>query len=115
VAKEKPESESSTSTTDDDAILCVACEHRITSREHRIEMMGAHEHTFVNPGGIVHRIGCYAVAPGVSEIGEPQGAFSWFPGWSWQIVLCGRCRSHVGWSYRCGGETFCGLITAALR
>ena len=115
VAKEQSSTETSKTTTDDDAVVCVACEHRITSRAYQIEMAGAHEHTFVNPGGIVHHIGCYALAPGAIEIGDTQTAFSWFPGWSWQIVLCGRCRSHLGWIYRCAHEQFHGLITVAIR
>lgn len=115
MAKEQTTSESTTTTSDDDAVVCAACEHRITSRDYRIEMLGAHEHTFVNPGGIVHHLGCYALAPGVVESGAPEQAFSWFPGWSWQIVSCGRCRSHLGWIYRCAADAFHGLITAALR
>jgi predicted RNA-binding Zn-ribbon protein involved in translation (DUF1610 family) len=115
VAKEQSSTERGTGTTDDDDLHCVACGHRITSRSYRIEMGGAHEHTFVNPGGVVHHIGCFIAAPGCVQIGEPQSAFSWFPGWSWQIVLCGRCRAHLGWIYRCPPDQFHGLIVAALR
>lgn len=78
-------------------------------------MSGAHEHTFVNPGGIVHTIGCYAVAPGCAHAGAPVETFSWFPGWSWQIALCGQCHAHLGWIFRCGADQFHGLISAALK
>lgn len=115
VAKEQSSTDASSGTTDDDDVRCVVCDHRITSRSYRIEMSGAHAHTFVNPGGIVHHIGCYAAAPGCIQHGDPQHAFSWFPGWSWQIVSCGRCRGHLGWIYRCAGEQFHGLIVASLR
>ncbi len=115
MAKEQSSTDSAGTTTDDDAIVCVACEHRITSSAYRIEMAGAHEHTFVNPGGVVHHIGCYVAAPGAIQIGDPQTAFSWFPGWNWQIVLCGRWRAHLGWIYRCSPDQFHGLIVAALR
>jgi hypothetical protein len=74
-----------------------------------------HEHTFVNPGGFVHRIGCFAVATGCSYLGAPETAFSWFPGCSWQIAACGRCRAHLGWIFRAPGEQFHGLLVDAIR
>jgi len=119
VAKEQAStqtsSQTSSGTPDDDALRCAACGHRITDRAYRVERAGAHEHTFVNPGGFVHHIGCYAAAPGCIQLGDPQSAFSWFPGWSWQIVVCGRCRAHLGWVFRCTGEQFHGLIVSAIR
>ena len=105
-------------TADDDgehALVCVVCEHRISDTDHRIEMAGAHEHTFVNPNGIVHHIGCFDAAPGCGYIGDTESAFSWFPGWTWQIAVCSRCRAHVGWIFRNAGEQFHGLVVAALR
>lgn len=78
-------------------------------------MNGSHEHTFVNPGGFVHHIGCFAAAPGCAYLGSTESAFSWFPGWTWQIAACARCRAHVGWIYRNAGAQFHGLILAALR
>jgi len=78
-------------------------------------MSGAHEHTFVNPGGFVHRIACFNAAPGCVYLGPTESAFSWFPGWSWQVAACARCRAHVGWIYRNAGEQFHGLIVTAIR
>jgi hypothetical protein len=100
---------------DDDALVCAACEHRITARDLRCEQGGAHEHTFVNPGGFVHHIGCFVAASGCVHVGSPETAFSWFPGWSWQIAECGRCRTHLGWLFRCGSEQFHGLLVGKLR
>lgn len=96
-------------------LVCVACGHRISDEDYRIEMSGAHEHTFVNPGGVMHHIGCFVAAPGCIHLGATESAFSWFPGWTWQIAACARCRAHVGWIYRNAGEQFHGLITAAIR
>ncbi len=100
---------------DERGLVCVVCGHHITDDDHRIEMSGAHEHTFVNPGGFVHRIGCFNAAPGCSYLGPTESAFSWFPGWTWQIAACARCRAHVGWIYRNAGEQFHGLIVSAIR
>ena len=100
---------------DDHAVVCAVCGHRITDEDHLIEMSGAHEHTFVNPGGFVHHIGCWRAAPGCVYLGTTESAFSWFPGWTWQVAACARCRAHVGWIYRNSGEQFHGLIVSALK
>jgi len=115
VAKEEVDLARSTSTPDHDALRCAVCEHRITDGAFRTARNGAHEHTFVNPHGIVHHIGCFVAAPGCSLRGDPQSAFSWFPGWSWQIAVCHQCNTHLGWIFRCAGERFHGLVLAALR
>lgn len=80
-----------------------------------MEMSGAHEHTFVNPAGIVHHLGCFVAAPGCAHVGSTEEAFSWFPGWTWQVAVCGNCKTHMGWIFRCAGEQFHGLILAVLK
>jgi hypothetical protein len=97
------------------ALRCARCGHVITDASHRMEMNGAHVHQFVNPAGVVYEIGCFAAAPGCLPVGASEDAFSWFPGWSWQIATCGSCLAHLGWLYRNAGHEFHGLITSALR
>jgi len=80
-----------------------------------MEMSGAHEHTFVNPAGVQHHLGCFATAPGCVHVGATESAFSWFPGWTWQIAVCARCHTHMGWIFRLAGQQFHGLILAALK
>jgi hypothetical protein len=77
--------------------------------------VGDHTHTFVNPAGIAHTIACFAAAPGCAYDGTLETAFSWFPGWSWQVAVCARCGVHVGWCYRGAGAPWHGLIVRALR
>jgi hypothetical protein len=115
VAKEQSAPDSTTTPPEDDALRCAACDHRITDRAYAVERGGAHEHTFVNPAGFSFRIGCFVAAPGCAHVGAPSEAFSWFPGWKWQIAVCGRCHTHVGWIFRLAGEQFHGLIVSALR
>ncbi len=95
-------------------LLCAVCRVRITHEDHRIERGGSHAHTFVNPGAVVHTIGCFAVAVNLSYLGEPEVAFTWFPGFSWQVASCARCRTHLGWIYRCRGDQFHGLLIEML-
>lgn len=95
-------------------LVCAACRRRITDDDHRIAVAGAHEYTFVNPGGFVHRLGCFGVATGLSFFGATETAFSWFPGFSWQLAHCATCATHLGWIYRCAGDSFHGLLLARL-
>jgi len=112
---ESPDANNAPTDTDAPPIRCATCDHRITEEAYRIEIAGAHEHTFVNPGGFVHHIGCFVAAPGCVHVGTPETAFSWFPGYSWQIASCARCRAHLGWIFRCAPEQFHGLRLVALR
>ncbi len=96
-------------------LVCATCARRITHDDHRIAVNGAHEHTFVNPGGFVHVVGCFAAASGLAYVGDPQSAFSWFPGFRWQIAACGGCGVHLGWIFRAAGDQFHGLLPAQLR
>ena len=100
--------------SDDDDLLCASCEHRITSASLRVERGGGHEHTFVNPGGFVHRVRCFAAASGIAPIGPAEHTFSWFPGYTWQVLECSRCRVHIGWIFRCAGDTFYGFVADRL-
>ena len=105
-------------TTDDfggrGPLVCVACQQPITDDDQRVERGGAHHHTFVNPGGFSYEIECFLVATGCSYRGVPETAFSWFPGFSWQIAACGRCGAHLGWLFRAPDETFHGFISGRL-
>ena len=94
-------------------LRCRSCEAEIARDDDRIEMAGAHAHTFVNPHGHVFEIGCFARAPGCVSIGPPSAFFSWFPGYEWRMAVCGNCRAHLGW---CFGETpdFFGLVLPRL-
>lgn len=96
-------------------LVCAACGQRITDEVHRVERGGSHAHTFVNPGGFVHHVACFGVATGCSYRGAPETAFTWFPGFSWQIAECGACGAHLGWLFRATGESFHAFIESALR
>jgi len=92
-------------------ILCRQCLRVITSPAERIEMQGAHQHTFANPHGIVYQIGCFRSAPGCGYAGQASDEFSWFKGYSWRIAVCGSCLFHLGWMFISpGSESFNGLI-----
>jgi hypothetical protein len=96
-------------------VLCAACRAVVTDRRNAISVSGAHEHTFVNPAGIIYPVRCYGDAPGCRGAGELTAEFSWFAGYAWRYALCGSCAEHLGWVYRAeAGGAFYGLIADKL-
>lgn len=90
-------------------LLCQRCRTAISNDSARIEVNDSHAHTCVNPHGSVYRIGCFSSAPGCSMQGLPSTAYSWFPGYLWQVAVCHSCEQHLGWRFR-GAGLFFGLI-----
>ena len=92
-------------------ILCAECSQAITGDSERIEVNGAHEHTFVNPSGIIFQIGCFARVFETKISGSATEQWCWFKGYRWRMVCCARCGTHLGWVYMAHGEMrFFGLI-----
>jgi hypothetical protein len=91
-------------------LACVSCLGRVTTRSAKIQVGGAHEHTFTNPHGFLFHIGCFAEAPGCLAAGGPMTDFSWFVGYSWEIEHCRGCGEHLGWLFRSSADLFHGLI-----
>jgi hypothetical protein len=73
-------------------LICKTCGNAITSEAEGIEINGSHEHTFMNPGGFVFRIGCFVDARGCVLLGVPTDDNTWFPGFSWSCVICSTCQ-----------------------
>jgi hypothetical protein len=104
-------SEPSPELDSDEAIVCAACRHPVTSERQRISVNGGHEHHCVNPHGLLFHIGCFAAAPGCDTSGETTVDFTWFPGFAWTHALCGACRQHLGWHFvGAGNAAFFGLV-----
>ena len=99
-----------------DGIRCAACGQRITTGSERIERDGGHCHTFTNPTGFEYHIGLFLRAPGCRAQGHATEAWTWFPGYAWQVVVCAGCAAHLGWAYSPtgAGEGFHGLILERL-
>jgi len=91
-------------------LVCVGCGRAVAEARARIEVNGAHAHTFINPAGSIYRVGCFAAAPGVSAWGEATHYFTWFAGFAWQVAACRGCGEHLGWAYEGQGSGFVALI-----
>jgi hypothetical protein len=92
-------------------LVCRQCGQHITDESRRVSIDGAHRHTFANPHGHVYDICCFDSAVGCFGTGPASEEFSWFRGYSWQIVICTGCLTHLGWFFiSSGGHHFFGLI-----
>jgi hypothetical protein len=91
-------------------LVCAHCARFITTTAARIQVAGAHEHTFTNPAGLSFHIGCFWPVAGCAVAGEPSTFWTWFPGYSWQVEGCASCAHHLGWFFASGGDGFHGLI-----
>ena len=95
--------------------ICRQCGHTITAEKWQIQVKESHEHLQCNPFGITFIFGCFSHAPGCSLHGVAQDAYSWFPGFFWQIACCEACGEHLGWSFRAEQEHFFGIILQRIR
>jgi uncharacterized C2H2 Zn-finger protein len=96
-------------------LRCTECHYVITRKSDRIQINEQHQHVFANPHGYVFHIGCFAQAPGCVIASEETSYFSWFPGYAWQIALCGQCLTLLGWAFRSSESQFFGLILDKLK
>jgi len=110
-----PEIQSSSRKKQGRAIVCQSCKQVITRSENRTTVGGKHEHTCVNPHGVVFHIGCFDSASGCITQGNRFAHWSWFPGYQWQVILCSSCGVHIGWLFQGDGSSFFGLILARIR
>lgn len=97
------------------SLICKECGAFVTTDRDRTSKSGKHLHTFFNPAGIVYEIGCFHRAPGCLADGPLSREFSWFGGYSWQIIFCTSCIKHLGWFFSSPEDSFYGLIVNRLR
>ena len=91
-------------------LLCAACRSFIAEARSLISVNGAHAHTFINPAGVIHKVGCFASAPGARAVGEASAYWTWFPGFSWQVAVCSGCGEHIGWCFAAADQRFVALL-----
>ena len=97
-------------TDPEEVFLCRRCFQLVTTSGERINVNGAHNHSFANPHGIVFEIGCFRAVSGCSYSGDSSGEFTWFKGFHWKVAVCRSCISHLGWLFVSRDQSFNGLI-----
>lgn len=97
---------------------CAACGTRLAEAADLLTITGTGPQVYVNPHGRVFELVTFARARNLMGVGHPTPEVTWFPGYAWQIVVCGTCATHVGWAYDALAdarpERFFGLIRSAL-
>jgi len=106
----RPGSRPDESDSDGRILACGVCLAAVTSPAERMVVAGSHTHSFENPHGIAFHIGCFRATTGCVTVGDASTFFTWFPGHTWQVAVCARCRQHLGWLFRSGEGRFHGLI-----
>lgn len=80
------------------SICCKFCNQTLVNS--KSDILPSRATYFVNPYGSVHGIvkARHLVDCAVDE-DPPNPEQSWMKGYAWQIVLCKRCRAHIGWKF----------------
>uniref|UniRef100_A0A182PJ24 Protein cereblon n=1 Tax=Anopheles epiroticus TaxID=199890 RepID=A0A182PJ24_9DIPT len=82
--------------------ICKRCESEIANYDDMFAMSKQGVQTsYCNPAGYVHDTLTVHKTKENSTlpVERPSTNFSWFPGYSWQIIVCANCRQHLGWKF----------------
>ncbi|XP_035911574.1 protein cereblon homolog [Anopheles stephensi] len=82
--------------------ICKRCESEIANYDDMFAMSKQGVQTsYCNPAGHVHDTLTVHKTKENSTlpVDRPSTNFSWFPGYSWQIIVCANCRQHLGWKF----------------
>lgn len=91
-------------------LVCLYCKNVITFHDEAIRIQGQHEHTRLNPHGLVFSFGCFRSAPGCDHEAEESMEYTWFSGFAWSVAFCNHCKEHLGWRFKNEQRLFYGLI-----
>lgn len=76
---------------------------------------------YCNPAGYIHETLTVqkTLDNSLKMVDRPSTEFSWFPGYAWQIAVCAKCQSHIGWKFiavvkNLKPKTFFGLSNKSL-
>lgn len=91
-------------TSGDDArdrrrFYCAACGAFIAESGALLALNQATEHTYVNPAGVRCHFMTVERCENVLVGHELYLEHSWFHGYGWRFLVCGRCYQHLGWKY----------------
>lgn len=82
--------------------LCKRCRTRLAIYNDIFPMAkGNVNANYCNPAGYIHETLTVhkTLDQAVRLVDRPSTEFSWFPGYAWQIAVCNKCSSHIGWKF----------------
>ena len=110
-AEAEAEAEAALGTSTDTLILCRSCGHELAAGADirfvpsRLALSGRNDtlvggrrvnvQLFENPHGHQFEVITFRRAD-VTRHGPAETHFSWFPGFSWTVATCPRCKTHLG-------------------
>jgi cereblon len=91
-------------------MVCSRCNQALANKQDLFNVSGSEglSNIYVNRYGSVHQT--MTLRKLLPEVilhleGPPSTEDTWFPGYAWTIMYCGRCHQHLGWKYDwVGGE-----------
>ncbi len=96
-------------------IFCATCQTWIAAATPTVAPLGDRcRFVFANPAGRLFEIVTLSEASNVFVLGEATHEHTWFPGFSWRVLVCAACAEHLGWRFDGGGASFVALITTAV-
>ena len=81
------------------AYHCAVCGVFITDSDAAVNINGANRHSFVNPAGFRCNFMTFVACENALEHPDLYREHSWFPGYGWRFLTCGKCFQHLGWKY----------------
>lgn len=88
-----------------DVLACLGCDNPISPLKAIFSVAGVDGNSgnYVNPHGHVHQTltvrEVYTPLRSVAVDRRSETKDSWFPGYAWAILTCGRCNRHLGWRF----------------
>jgi hypothetical protein len=78
---------------------CSRCGAWIAGEDAIITRNGSDRHSFVNPAGVRCNFMTFGHCENVMVDEKLYLGHSWFPGFGWRFLVCGKCFQHLGWKY----------------
>jgi hypothetical protein len=99
-AERRPERERGVAAAAARALRCRTCGNEVSGEDAVFAPDGASPvRVFSNPQGLLCEILTLRWAKGVVDVGPRTSELTWFAGYTWQVVCCHECSSHLGWHY----------------
>ena len=100
-------------------VYCSRCRQEISNTSFIFSLHGQPTHNaFANPAGHLRVVITFEFVRNYIEDSCLTSDFTWFAGYSWQIIVCQSCKSHLGWKYHTTSEEqpklFYGLLQTSI-
>merc|ERR1712130_451023 len=95
-------------------IFCKVCGENITTLDHLVNIKSSEAvgrrneilatsqrillQEFINPANVPFEVATVDAAD-VLLVGDRVASDSFFPGYDWTIIVCPKCKRHVGWAF----------------